>query len=114
MLSKINQDLSAGVSQALKCRDESPRKMKNRHGVPPILCKRELGCLNKPILKVARSGEYEAYIKRRVSAGVPDGQFKMLKLNPDFDFQKNFEIEWEFVYELKFLSNVFLLRKKIS
>ncbi len=40
--------------------------------------------------------------KRRVSAGVPDGQFKMLKLNPDFDFQKNFEIEWEFVYELKF------------
>ncbi len=69
MLSKINQDLSVGVSQALKCRDESPRKIKNRHGVPPILCKRELWCLNKPILKVARSGEYEAYTKKKGFCG---------------------------------------------
>jgi hypothetical protein len=59
--------------------------------------KRTSGRLGDPVLKIARSGEYEKYRKKRVAQGVPDGQFKMLKLNPDFEFQKNFAIDREFI-----------------
>jgi hypothetical protein len=59
--------------------------------------KRTSGRLGNPVLKIVRSGEYEKYRKKRVAQGVPDGQFKMLKLNPDLEFQKNFAIDREFI-----------------
>jgi hypothetical protein len=59
--------------------------------------KRKSGRLGNPVLKVAYKGEYEKYRRRRVAEGVPDGQFKMLKLNSDFEFQKMFSIEKEFI-----------------
>lgn len=57
--------------------------------------KRKSARLGNPVLKIARKGEYEKYRKKRVAEGVPDGQFKMLKLNSDFEFQNNFVIEKE-------------------
>jgi hypothetical protein len=33
------------------------------------------------------------YRQKRVAEGAPDGQFKMLKLNPDLEFQNEFRVE---------------------
>lgn len=53
--------------------------------------KRKSGRLGPPAIKLLVRGEYHEYRRRRVAAGVPDGQFKMLKLNPDLEFQNEFK-----------------------
>jgi hypothetical protein len=55
--------------------------------------KRKSMRLDTPQVKVVKRGEFLRYRQRRVAEGAPDGQFKMLKLNPDLEFQKQFEIE---------------------
>lgn len=55
--------------------------------------KRKSGRLGPPAIKLLVRGEYLEYRRRRVAAGVPDGQFKMLKLNPDLEFQNEFKQE---------------------
>jgi len=49
--------------------------------------------LSSPAAKVVKQGEFLRYRQRRVAEGAPDGQFKMLKLTPDLEFQKQFEID---------------------
>jgi len=44
-------------------------------------------------VKVVAQGELQRYRQQRVAEGAPDGQFKMLKLNPDLEFQKEFRVE---------------------
>ncbi|MBN2191070.1 MAG: GH3 auxin-responsive promoter family protein [Candidatus Aureabacteria bacterium] len=53
--------------------------------------KRKSSRLDRPVLKIAERGSYDTYRKKKVSEGVPDGQFKMLKLNSDPGFQENFK-----------------------
>ncbi|MCG3199653.1 MAG: hypothetical protein GHCLOJNM_04177 [bacterium] len=55
--------------------------------------KRKSMRLAAPVVKVVEKGEYYRYRAGRVAQGAPDGQFKMLKLNPDLEFQKKFRIE---------------------
>ena len=55
--------------------------------------KRKSMRLGPPAAKVVKSGEFQRYREKRVAEGAPDGQFKMLKLNPDLEFQKEFEVE---------------------
>lgn len=49
--------------------------------------------LAPPAVKRVAEQEYMRYREKRVSEGAPDGQFKMLKLTPDLEFQKQFKIE---------------------
>ena len=55
--------------------------------------KRKSMRLGPPAVKVVKNGEFFRYRRKCVAEGAPDGQFKMLKLNPDLEFQKKFEIE---------------------
>ena len=57
------------------------------------LVKRKSIRLGAPAVKVAERGEFLRYRQKRVAEGAPDGQFKMLKLNPDLKFQKEFRVE---------------------
>jgi len=56
---------------------------------------REAKGLGAPVLKVVRAGEFEKYRKKRISQGALEGQFKLLELTLDQDFDKNFVIEEE-------------------
>jgi hypothetical protein len=47
--------------------------------------------LAAPAVKIVERGEYHRYRTKRVAEGAPDGQFKMLKLTPDLEFQKQFK-----------------------
>jgi hypothetical protein len=49
--------------------------------------------LANPAVKVVEKGEFLKYREKRVAEGAPDGQFKMLKLNPDLEFPQQFRIE---------------------
>ncbi|MCA9411322.1 MAG: GH3 auxin-responsive promoter family protein [Candidatus Omnitrophica bacterium] len=49
--------------------------------------------LANPAVKVVKPGEFLRYRQKRVAEGAPDGQFKMLKLTPDLEFQKKFELD---------------------
>lgn len=51
--------------------------------------------LGSPIVLVVEPGELMRYRAQRVAEGAPDGQFKMLKLNPDLEFPKQFRIQRE-------------------
>ena len=53
---------------------------------------RNEGVLGDPILKVVKTGDFELYRQRMVSAGAHDGQFKAPELSGDLDFQKNFSV----------------------
>lgn len=54
--------------------------------------KRDSGRLEKVAIKQVEQGGMDAYRKKRVSEGVPDGTFKMLRLNLNPEFQENFRI----------------------
>ncbi len=49
--------------------------------------------LGPPAVKLVARGEYMRYRAKRVAQGAPDGQFKILKLTPDLEFPKQFQIE---------------------
>lgn len=49
--------------------------------------------LDSPAVRVLERGEFMRYRARRVAQGVPDGQFKILKLTPDLEFPKQFKTE---------------------
>lgn len=55
--------------------------------------------LGAPILKILAQGEMEKYRKNKVTSGTPDGQFKMMQLTSDFDFQKQFKTIEEISYD---------------
>jgi len=46
--------------------------------------------LNPPAAIVVEPGEFLRYRQKKVAEGAPDGQFKMLKLNPDLEFKNQF------------------------
>lgn len=48
--------------------------------------------LGPPAVKLVERGEFMRYRARRVAQGAPDGQFKILKLTPDLEFPKQFQI----------------------
>jgi hypothetical protein len=54
--------------------------------------KRKSGRLSPPVLRIVRNGEFDAYRKRKVSDGSPDGQFKILRLTDDPEFAKEFAV----------------------
>ena len=60
---------------------------------------REAQGLGAPVLKVVRAGEFEKYRRKRISQGALEGQFKLLELTLDQDFDKNFVIEEEILYK---------------
>lgn len=51
--------------------------------------------LGPPVVVVVEAGELMRYRAERVAQGAPDGQFKMLKLNPDLEFPKQFQVQRE-------------------
>jgi hypothetical protein len=60
--------------------EEYDTKRKSMRLAPPAVC-------------LLKTGEFLRYREKRVAQGTPDGQFKMLKLTPDLEFPKQFEIE---------------------
>lgn len=56
---------------------------------------REAKGLGAPVLKVVLPGEFEKFRKKRISQGALEGQFKLMELTLDQDFDKNFVIEEE-------------------
>ncbi len=71
--------------------DEVDKEMQQLN--PEYKSKRTSLRLDSPIVKVLKRGEFDAYRRSQVEAGRADGQFKILKLNPDIEFQKNFKID---------------------
>ena len=49
--------------------------------------------LGSPIVKVVQRGELARYKQRRLAEGAPDAQFKILRLNPDLEFQRKFQVD---------------------
>ncbi len=49
--------------------------------------------LGHPAVKLVERGEYMRYRAMRVAKGVPDGQFKILRLTPDLEFPKHFKVD---------------------
>lgn len=60
---------------------------------PEYKTKRASLRLESPIVKVLKKGESDAYRRSQVESGRADGQFKILKLNPDPKFQDHFQFE---------------------
>ena len=52
--------------------------------------KRDSMRIGPPVLRVVRSGEFDAYRKRMVEQGRADGQFKVLRLTSDASFTQEF------------------------
>jgi len=52
--------------------------------------KRDSMRIGPPVLRVVRSGEFDAYRKRMVEQGRADGQFKVLRLTSDTSFAREF------------------------
>ena len=48
--------------------------------------------LDTPLLKIVAPGELERYRREKMAAGGKDGQFKMVRLVSDFEFQKQFKV----------------------
>jgi len=54
--------------------------------------KRESLRLGHPILKVVAPGEEDRYRRAKIEEGRRDSQFKLIRLNGDFEFQKEFKV----------------------
>ena len=57
--------------------------------------KRKSNRIDPLVLRVVKSGEFAQYRKRKVEGGKADGQFKILKLTKDEDFEKEFQTQMD-------------------
>lgn len=57
--------------------------------------KRESLRISPPVLRIIKKGQFEEYRKRKVEAGRPDSQFKIVRLTPDTSFMEEFAYERE-------------------
>lgn len=64
-----------------------------REGNEEYDTKRKSLRLGPPAVKLIERGEFMRYRAKRVAQGAPDGQFKILKLTPDLEFPKQFQVE---------------------
>jgi hypothetical protein len=58
--------------------------------------KRDSLRIESPVLRVIKTGAFEAYRRREVDKGRKDGQFKTLRLTTDTSFADEFEVAQEF------------------
>lgn len=61
----------------------------SRHNIE-YASKRKSGRLAPPVLRVLEAGQFDAYQRRALQAGAPDGQFKILRLTTDASFANHF------------------------
>jgi hypothetical protein len=58
--------------------------------------KRDSLRIESPVLRIIKTGAFEAYRRREVDKGRKDGQFKTLRLTTDTSFADEFEVAQEF------------------
>ena len=89
LVEETEEEISSSCWQAwIEAIDRELRKENEEYDT-----KRKSLRLNPPAAKVLKRGEYIRYRRKRVAEGAPDGQFKMLKLNPDLEFPREFEVD---------------------